>query len=195
MENSAFPFTKPGRQPPLTSVTPDMLDSLLNLWGESGQMQWLSISGRSMLPLMRDGDRILVEFRPRALKPGDVLLFRQNELLVAHRLLRLTGQGDQPLVIAKGDNVAAFDPPYPLEDVIGRVHAIRSEDREHSLDIRAWRIAGRAIAGVASSLAWAYGGGQTSFTARGVRKLAQWSIRGLVGACLFMERPEKAALS
>jgi len=160
---------------------------MLDLWGETGQMQWLAIDGRSMVPLMGDGDQVLVEFRPRTLEPGDVIVFRRAEQLVAHRVIRLMGQGDGALVVAKGDNVAAFDLPCPLQDVVGRVHALRGRGREHRLDGLAWRVVGRAIVGVTRMTAWACVNRSRAITSRVVRKLAQWSIRGLVRVAMFVD--------
>jgi len=140
-----------------------------------------------MVPLLHDGDQVLVEFRPRNLGPGDVMIFRRGEQLVAHRVIYLIREDDRVSVVAKGDNVAAFDSPCPLQDVIGRVHASRGRGREHRLDVRIWRVAGRAIAGLTSSLSWAYDGGQASLASRGIRKLAQESIRGLVRAAMLVD--------
>lgn len=172
---------------PTPPVPAETIESMLDLWGETGRMQWLAVSGRSMLPLIRDGDHVLVEFRPRVLGPGDVIVFRRGEQLVAHRVIRLMGEGGQSVVAAKGDNVAAFDPPCPLQDVIGRVHASRGRGRERQLDVRVWRVAGRAIAGLTSSLSWAYADGQASYARRGVRKLVQGITRGLVRVAMLVD--------
>jgi len=187
MANNPARPAAPSGHPPSRSLTPDMLDSLLDLWGETGRMQWLAVSGRSMLPLIRDGDQVLVEFRPRVLGPGDVIVFRRDEQLVAHRVIRLMGEGDQSFIAAKGDNVAAFDPPCPFQDVVGRVHASRSRGCERQLGTRIWRTVGQAVAWLTSLLAWAYSGRQTSFANRGVRKLAQESIRWLVRAAMLVD--------
>lgn len=82
---------------------------------------WLRVSGASMLPLLRDGDR--VEIRPAApqdLRRGDLLVFQQGEHLVVHRLVARRGEE----WIARGDNLPDRDPPIPRQAVLGRVRRV-----------------------------------------------------------------------
>lgn len=82
---------------------------------------WLRVSGASMLPLLRDGDR--VEIRPAApedLRRGDLLVFQQGEHLVVHRLVARWGEA----WVARGDNLPDRDPPIPPEAVLGKVRRV-----------------------------------------------------------------------
>lgn len=82
---------------------------------------WLRVSGESMLPLLRDGDR--VEIRPAApedLRRGDLLVFQQGEHLLVHRLVARHGAD----WVARGDNLPDRDPPIPLEAVLGKVRRV-----------------------------------------------------------------------
>jgi signal peptidase I len=79
----------------------------------------LRVVSSSMEPALRIGDR--VEIAPAGdLRIGDLILFRQDALLICHRLLRI----DDRCLHAKGD--AVDGPPERIlhSDVVGRVAAI-----------------------------------------------------------------------
>ena len=62
-------------------------------------------SGRSMLPLIRDGSHITVApARPEDLAPGDIIVFREGGLLIAHRLIEIRSDGLVIRLRQKGDN-------------------------------------------------------------------------------------------
>jgi signal peptidase I len=85
---------------------------------------WVALAGRSMEPTFAAGDRLLVAPIARwsgALRPGEVVVARRGERLVAHRLVGFSG----PLVITQGDACPRTDPPIPIEGVIGRVVGVR----------------------------------------------------------------------
>lgn len=62
----------------------------LALWQAQGQRQnnthWLPIVGHSMLPLLREGDQVLV-VRRRHFAIGDLALFLQGGQLIVHRVV------------------------------------------------------------------------------------------------------------
>ena len=89
---------------------------------ESGGV-WVALSGRSMEPTYASGDRLFVEpIAPsRALRPGEIVVARRGERLVAHRLLGFSGA----LAITKGDACPRADPPIAINGLIGRVVGVR----------------------------------------------------------------------
>ena len=86
------------------------------------------ITGPSMSPTLRHGDRLLVRRvqRPDDVRPGDVVLARfpsRPELLVVKRVARAVPgghwlQGDNPLV---ADDSRAFGPAVVLGRAVGRL--------------------------------------------------------------------------
>ena len=84
---------------------------------------WVAVAGRSMEPTYAPGDRLLVEpvSRSRAIRPGEVVIARRGERLVAHRLVSFSG----PLAITRGDACPHADPPIPVGLLIGRVVGVR----------------------------------------------------------------------
>jgi len=84
---------------------------------------------RSMEPTLRPGQAVAVEFAPRRLRVGDVLLFRQADYLVVHRLLGRSAFPDgRPGLRTRGDARPGLDPRLAPADVLGRVVAARRSD-------------------------------------------------------------------
>jgi signal peptidase len=84
----------------------------------------LKTLGRSMLPAIWPGDVLTIEHVGAAhLVPADVVLYRRESRLFAHRLLCDVGQ-DPRAVLTKGDAHVEPDPLVPAGDALGRVTAI-----------------------------------------------------------------------
>jgi len=81
-----------------------------------------SIEGNSMLPWIKPGDQIEIVSSPSKIRFGDVVAFFDNNhsRLVAHRTL---GKKNG-LLITKGDNCFATDPPHKVGDISGSVTKI-----------------------------------------------------------------------
>jgi signal peptidase I len=115
-------------------------------------------SGRSMLPTLRNGMRLLVEkIPPENVRPCDIIMYRKGDCLVAHRVIRIEKgekgeKGDSAFFclspqekgavpfffITKGDNHAYVDCSYiPREDLMGIVRsAFTIDDPDKDILIR-----------------------------------------------------------
>jgi hypothetical protein len=84
---------------------------------------WLLHRGGSMAPALRDGDRVCVQSLVGAAppRPGEILIFRRDERLVAHRLVAV-GDG---FVVTRGDASARDDSPIPPDRLLGRVTKVK----------------------------------------------------------------------
>ncbi len=87
--------------------------------------------GRSMLPALHPDDEALFAPLDAPPRPGEILLFRAGDRLVAHRLLAVAADGRLCL---RGDFMAADDPMLPADDVLGRLIAVRRHGRELRAD-------------------------------------------------------------
>lgn len=109
----------------------------------------LPVTGGSMMPLLQPGDRLEVELLPRALRLGDVVVFRAGGVSIAHRIVAMhRGRPDAPRqLITKGDRARACDAPILSNQVIARVVAIHRGGRVVRLDGRgsAWLAVGAAV--------------------------------------------------
>ena len=103
-------------------------------------------TGASMLPTLWPGDMLFVSrLGAAAANPGDIVLYRREGRLVAHRLVQVRdlspcagfgppGTGSAPRysarqsarfeLVARGDSVGHDDPPISGHDLLGRVTSI-----------------------------------------------------------------------
>ena len=122
------------------------INAAIQLWSEQGKWHKISVVGNSMLPLMRDGNHVLVAHDSTSIHIGDVIVFWQSDHLFVHRVIRIERTSQPVRFLTKGDNAPNFDSPVSVEEVIGRVIAIQRDDREILLDTKAWRASGYLIA-------------------------------------------------
>jgi signal peptidase I len=104
------------------------------LWGEeilkSGCELRMETVGGSMLPALRAGDIVIV--RPACASDvtvGDVIVFRQGNTLVAHRLIRKSGANGATVLMTKGDFKRDYDELLPADKVLGKVITVERQGR------------------------------------------------------------------
>ncbi len=83
-----------------------------------------------MLPAVWPGDVLVIERAQLAqLGAGDIVLFARDDRLFAHRLLQVCGDGTNLVLGSRGDALPHNDPPLPVSQVLGRVHAVLRNGR------------------------------------------------------------------
>ena len=98
--------------------------------------------GNSMRPFIKDGDVLVitpVDFSE--VQRGDVILFRQGERALVHRLVSRRGDEGEILIV-KGDAYLSPDPPLHADQVLGKVTRVGRDGRRVNLDRGVWRWAG-----------------------------------------------------
>lgn len=81
----------------------------------------LTVISRSMYPVLNRGDLIIVkEVTPEEIEVGTVLVFRHENGLAVHRVVRFKGEK----IVTKGDANTDEDNPITYDDVVGRVPTI-----------------------------------------------------------------------
>ena len=85
-------------------------------------------SGTSMLPLIQLGDKIVVEHEKGYLSPGTIVVYRQGDHLISHRLLRVLSSSGE-MMQTMGDNALRPDPVVQAKLVHGRVTGVRRGTR------------------------------------------------------------------
>ena len=92
-------------------------------------------SDHSMQPTLEPGTRLLVRFRTAPLRRGDLVLFRQADYLVIHRLLGQARSPDgRPCLRTRGDWTPGVDPPLAPADVVGRAVTVETRHGWRSLE-------------------------------------------------------------
>ena len=135
------------------SVQDPILEAVLDVWTLAGEKHYIPIAGRSMLPLIKNGDHVLVVHGCADVRCGDVVVFRYEGKLIAHRVLQIYKDiAGHHIFITKGDNASRCDPPLSSSEIVGRVLSIRRGGKEMSLDTPFWRMLGWLTA--LSTLVW-----------------------------------------
>jgi signal peptidase I len=103
-----------------------------------GQVR-IRVTGASMMPAIWPGDVIKVRRCDAGeLEPGQIMLYRRDGRLVAHRIIR--ADGDE--LTTRGDSLSDEDPPVRRADVMGKVVSLVHSGRviypRRSLRLRVW---------------------------------------------------------
>ncbi len=149
--------------------------AVLETWRRDRAQDWIEATGNSMLPLIRPGDRLLVRFGETAVRRGEVIVFRHDGLIVAHRVVGSRQLDGEHRLIAKGDNEPRATEDVRPADLLG---VVRAADRGSG------RLSSRGLGGVS--------GGVTARMSRTSGSLARASARRSSG---FMSLPIAGAAS
>ena len=95
-----------------------------------GQSVRFQAPGRSMHPTIKDGETITVEpVAPSDLKRGDIVLYRFDKGVIAHRLARIDKNEDTPLFILRADAPGAPEEQVAAQQVLGKVVSVQRGGR------------------------------------------------------------------
>lgn len=91
--------------------------------------------GQSMTPTIQDGEAITVApVRARAVRRGDILLYRSKRGLLAHRVVRVEkGSDEASRFTLRGDASVTEDEPIAASRILGRVVSVERGGRELAL--------------------------------------------------------------
>lgn len=96
----------------------------------------LKVTGASMIPALWPGDMITVRHDATAgLLPGQIVLYRREDKLVAHRIVHIHNDS----FIIRGDALPQDDPPISESDIVGKVVAIVRNGRTVHLRQPRWQ--------------------------------------------------------
>jgi signal peptidase I len=105
-------------------------DLIADIARNQGQVQ-LKVAGASMVPALWPGDLVTVRScETSELQPGTIVVFRQNERLVVHRLMHWASDR----VVTRGDARPRHDQPVKASEVIGRVESAVRNGRPVNLE-------------------------------------------------------------
>ncbi len=120
-------------------IREESVSALLADYQVQGREQWFPIRGRSMRPLLREGDEIQVRFCfPENIRKGDLAVFWEGRVLKAHRILDIFKTSQDILFLEKGDSnpTASY---IPSSRIKGLVQAVRKPWGVVGLDRACWR--------------------------------------------------------
>lgn len=162
-------------------IPPDTLNAAIDLWGQAEEAHWIPVRGTSMLPMLRQGDQLLVAHGKWQIRRGDIFVFQRQDGLIAHRVLRVQSTDGKHALRTKGDNVLGLDPVLTEDEVLGRVLQVRRADKVLKLDTRLWGWVGAWVALVMLAQAGFYHR-LRSRSVGGVRKAISYLCLGILQA-------------
>ena len=134
----------------------EWVSAVLTAYQVQGRVQWFKVQGRSMRPLLQEGDEIQVGFcLPENLRKGDLAVFWEGAVLTAHRILNIRKTPPEILFLEKGDSnpEGSF---IPSSRIKGVVQAVRKPWGVIGLDQSCWRRWNRMVAGAGYGFIRAY---------------------------------------
>lgn len=94
----------------------------------------LTVGGSSMFPVLKSGDEIVIEkWNPEDLKIGDVVVFKNAQKWVAHRVHDLKKESNNSFLITKGDSCKQKDKPILHDDFIGKVTSFYRKGKQKQM--------------------------------------------------------------
>ncbi len=104
--------------------TPARLTALCALWQAEEREVWITLNGGSMSPTILPGTRLCLRCSSGPPALGDIIAYRQENILVVHRLLEITGLPDSPQLVCLGDGNIFNDRPVAAQAFVGTVTRI-----------------------------------------------------------------------
>ena len=121
------------------------LDFSIQLIEEKGKI-YLRLSGFSMFPFLKEGDVALIKkVEINALKIGDVIVFKQDQKMVAHRLMALKKNGENNILTTKGDTSKNNDPIFTKKEYVGKIISYNRKGKKITITTKFYELIGRII--------------------------------------------------
>jgi len=156
---------------------------------------WLPVLTDSMAPLIRPGDQVKVSrVAPGEVRFGDILVFKRNNDLIVHRVLKRWRAPEGNYFSEKGDAGSVYG-LVNGDSIVGRVIGLKKGTRTYDLDLPPGRIANLSIAAWCKITAAVINRLKPSHSPiitgaeNAIHKILYISSRSLVAACLAIWYP------
>ena len=111
------------------------------------KLSFYETSGTSMWPFLKAGEKLVIKKTPvENLRPGDIILYRADNQLVCHRLVRKIKRGTNFLLYARGDGSTSLPELVTKDRLIGQAVIAIRKGRHISLIGPGQRFMNRLIA-------------------------------------------------
>lgn len=123
----------------------NITNCVLDLWQEIGKETQIKLSGMSMLPLIKNGDSVVIHHSTKGLGVGSIVAFRKGQKIIVHRVIKIEHEDGKTTFLTKGDLNLKTDHPLHEDKLIGKVIARNRGGRQINLDTTFWTVMGRII--------------------------------------------------
>ncbi len=144
----------------LVEVVEDLVKTRLKI----GQTIGFQVHTGSMWPALRPGDLLVVKSYADllTLEIGALIVFRQDDHWIVHRLISISSTTEGLRITTKGDNVSLFDPIWDLSELCGVGVEIVRKNRHIPLTTKKVHLLGGWIARISNQIGIQDGGQITS---------------------------------
>jgi hypothetical protein len=111
---------------------PRAIRATFDRYRDQHESAWIKAQGDSMRPLIAPGAQLLVEFGAQPQRVGEIVIFSQNDRLVAHRLVAWRPERGW---VAKGDAEAYSDGSFEPSNLLGVVRAVRTTPHQPATSV------------------------------------------------------------
>ncbi len=120
----------------------ELLDLVEILIDNDHQLQ-LRMQGFSMFPTLQPGDKGIVQkCNACNILPGDIIVFKKNNQLIAHRLIRIEAKARETLYICRGDQNGFEDKPVRENEIVGKLISFERNGRTTNINSLKMRMLG-----------------------------------------------------
>lgn len=117
---------------------------------ELADLSFLETTGFSMWPFLKAGEKLLIKKTPtEKLKVGDIIIYRANNHLVCHRLIRKIKERERYLLHVRGDSSVSSPEPITEEMFLGKAMGIIKNGKIITLNQMKGQVINRLIVLVA----------------------------------------------
>lgn len=159
---------------------PPLLADLLRQSLQQGQAPQLEVTSNSMAPLLRRGDKVILEaVTPEQLTRGDVITLVSPKVIMTHRYWGTTSGQASIRLLTRGDRPLVLDEPWPLEAIIGRMVGRCRQEKDLRLTSGAGRWLNRHLYWLAEK-EFQWWGNRAVGTVATRRTMLQRGVRGMI---------------
>jgi len=132
------------RAKPFTAAGPNLAPAVFKAWQASGKQLILTVQGRSMVPNLLPGQRVVIRCVPAGeLSCGDIFAFGDQNGIIVHRFVKQQIKDGAPRVCQKGDGLLGWRWLDPVQ-VLGVVERIEGRHGSRDLRLKPWVLYNRA---------------------------------------------------
>jgi hypothetical protein len=116
------------------------IEPTIEFWRMSRRRHLIPVEGTSMMPLLRQGDRVSVSWiQPDALRRGDIIAYWNTSRIVVHRLLRIARTTAGMALLECGDR-GGPGRWIDTDQLLGRVESVQKKGRTIHLSGTRWQV-------------------------------------------------------
>jgi signal peptidase I len=102
---------------------------------EQGKSIKIRVNGTSMYPFLQNDDLVEIEKTDlEDLEIGDIVVFKNQDRWLAHRLIKKQISEGETKLITKGDSCLKFDETFGKELYVGKITNFERENKSYSLN-------------------------------------------------------------